>query len=47
MVPYYCNDDTNKETVNIYDFERQYIVPDYLSNAVSEQIKKYLTGQNR
>lgn len=40
LVPYYCAE-TEKENVNVYDFEKQYLIPEYLTNVVSETVKKY------
>ena len=40
LVPYYCAE-TEKENVNVYDFEKQYLIPEYLNNVVSETVKKY------
>ena len=40
LVPYYCSE-TEKENVNIYNFEKQYLIPEYLTNAVSEEVQNY------
>lgn len=43
LVPYYCAD-IHKTNINIYDFERQYLVPEYLTDVVSEKMMEYCVG---
>lgn len=43
LVPYYCSE-TDKKNVNLYDFERQYLIPDYLTNVVRDQVKEYFVS---
>lgn len=40
LVPFYCQE-TDKENVNICNFEATYDIPSYLSGVVCEQVKEY------
>ena len=44
LVPFYCQE-TNRENINLYDFEHAYQIPGYLSGVVREQVKEYYVGK--
>ena len=44
LVPFYCQE-TNRENINLYNFEHAYQIPGYLSGVVREQVKEYYVGK--
>ena len=44
LVPFYCQE-TNRENINLCNFEHAYQIPGYLSGVVREQVKEYSVGK--
>ena len=40
LVPFYCND-TDIKDISVYDFIRQYCIPEYLADVVKSEITKF------
>lgn len=45
LVPFYCND-TDIKDISVYDFIRQYCIPEYLADVVKSEITKFFNKRN-